>query len=105
MLRLIRRHLTACPHTSSTYRRCRCPIHVYGTLAGERIRKSLDLTAWEAASDLIRDWEATGQIGVVKAETPTITEAVGKCLYDLEHGQQRKAATLSKHKNLLEKRL
>src|SRR5687767_12687981 len=100
MLRLIRSHIAPCPHISSTYRRCKCPIHVYGTLASERIRKSLDLTSWEAASDLIRDWEATGQIGVVKVEIPSITDAVAKCLHDLKHGQQRKPATLSKHKNL-----
>ena len=52
-LRLIRRHLKDCPHTSTRYRRCKCPIHVYGTLAGERIRKALDQTSWDAASELI----------------------------------------------------
>ncbi|MDO8430781.1 MAG: site-specific integrase [Candidatus Binatus sp.] len=41
----------------------------------------------------------------MKPEVPTVKEAVGKFLHDLEHGQQRKAATLQKHKNLLEKRL
>jgi integrase len=78
---------------------------VYGTLAGEKIRRALDLTSWEAASDLIRGWEASGQIGIVKPEVPTIKEAVSKFLHDLEHGQRRTAATLSKHRNLLEKRL
>jgi hypothetical protein len=72
-LRLIRRHLKDCPHTSTKYRRCKCPIHVYGTLAGERIRKALDQTSWEAASELITAWTAAGEIGVVKAEAPTIT--------------------------------
>ncbi len=105
MLRLIRRHLKSCPQTSSKYRRCGCPIHVYGTLGGEKVRRALDLNSWEAASDLVRGWEASGQIGVVKPEVPTVKEAVSKFLHDLEHGQQRKAATLSKHKNLLGKRL
>jgi integrase len=105
MLRLIRRHLKSCPHTSSKYRRCSCPIHVYGTLAGEKVRRALDLTSWEAASDLVRGWDASGQVGVVKPEVPTVKEAVSKFLHDLEHGQKRTAATLSKHKNLLEKRL
>ena len=36
---------------------------------------------------------------------PDINEAVSKFLYDLEHGQKRKTATLQKHRNLLEKRL
>jgi hypothetical protein len=78
---------------------------VYGSLGRENVRRALDLNSWEGASDLIRGWEASGQIGVVKAEVPTVKEAVSKFLHDLEHGQQRKAATLSKHKNLLEKRL
>lgn len=106
MLRLIRRHVKTCPHISSRYRRCNCPIHVYGTLGGEKkIRKALDLTSWEAASDLVRGWEASGQIGVLKTEVPDVKDAVDKFLHDLEHGQQRKSATLQKHKNLLEKRL
>jgi hypothetical protein len=33
---------------------------VQGTLGGETIRKALDLTAWEAASDLVRGWESAG---------------------------------------------
>ena len=45
-LRLIRRHLKDCSHTSTKYRRCKRPIHVYGTLGGEKIRKALDQTSW-----------------------------------------------------------
>lgn len=105
MLRLIRRHIKACPHTSSRYRRCTCPIHVYGTLGGEKIRRALDLNSWEAASELVRGWESSGQLGIVKADVPTVKEAVQKFLHDLEHGQHRKPTTLSKHTNLLVKRL
>ena len=36
-LRLIRRHLKDCSHTSTKYRRCKRPIHVYGTLGGEKL--------------------------------------------------------------------
>ena len=43
-LRLIRRHLQDLPAHLHEVRRCKCPIHVYGTLAGERIRKALDQT-------------------------------------------------------------
>jgi hypothetical protein len=43
-----------------------------GTLRGEKIRKSLDLTPWEAASDLVAAWSASGQIGVVKPDVPTV---------------------------------
>jgi integrase len=35
------------------------------------------LRSWSAATDLVRDWEAAGEIGVVKKpEVPTIAEAV-----------------------------
>jgi hypothetical protein len=45
VLTIYRRHLKSCPHTSATYRRCKCPIHVRGTLNRKMIkRQSLDLT-------------------------------------------------------------
>ena len=78
---------------------------MYGTLGGEKIRRALDLTSWEAASELVRGWESSGQLGVVKADVPTVKEAVQHFLHDLEHGQHRKPTTLSKHTNLLVKRL
>jgi integrase len=83
-LRLIRRHLKDCPHTSTRYRRCRCPIHVYGTLAGEKIRKALDQTSWDAATDVINAWTAAGEIGTIKADTPTVRDAVRKFLDDCD---------------------
>jgi integrase/recombinase XerD len=105
VLAIYRRHQPPCRYTSRRFRNCKCPIWVQGSLRGEYLRQSLDLRSWEAASDLVRGWEASGEIGVVKPEVPEVNEAVEKFLHDLEHGQQRKAPTLSKHKNLLEKRL
>jgi integrase len=102
-LRLIRRHLKDCPHTSTRYRRCRCPIHVYGTLAGEKIRKALDQTSWDAASDLITAWTAAGEIGVVKAEAPTVPEAVGKYIADCE-ARKLGWEAMRKYRHLLEDR-
>ena len=61
VLRLYRRHRLSCSHKSERYRRCQCPIYVEGSLAGEQVRKSLDLKSWEAASDLVAKWNATGQ--------------------------------------------
>ena len=50
MLTIYRRHLKCCHQTSVAYRRCKCPIHVRGTLNGQRIkRQSLDLVNWEKA--------------------------------------------------------
>jgi hypothetical protein len=102
-LRLIRRHLKDCPHTSTTYRRCRCPIHVYGSLAGEKIRKALDQTSWEAASELITAWTAAGEIGVVKVQAPTVAQAVGKYLADCE-ARHLGWETMRKYRHLLEDR-
>ena len=53
-----------------------------GSLQGEYVRQSLDLRSWEAASDLVHGWEASGQIGVVKAEIPSIKDAVSKFFED-----------------------
>jgi integrase len=103
-LRLIRRHLKECPHTSTRYRRCRCPIHVYGTLGGQAIRRALDQTSWDAAVELINGWTASGEIGVVKAEAPSVREAIAKFLADCEArhlGWEAKR----KYRHLLEDRL
>ena len=52
-------------------------------MRGEYIRRGLNLRSWSAATDLVRDWEAAGQIGVVKrVEVPTIAEAVDKFFID-----------------------
>jgi integrase/recombinase XerD len=102
-LRLIRRHLKDCHHSSTRYRRCKCPIHVYGTLAGEKIRKALDQTSWEAASELINAWTAAGEIGVVKIEAPTIREAVAKFFEDCE-ARKLGWEAMRKYRHLLDDR-
>ena len=63
MLTIYRRHLLSCQQTSVTYRRCKCPIHVRGTLNRQKIRRqSLDLINWEKAQEKVRQWEAQGYI-------------------------------------------
>jgi integrase len=104
VLNLYRRHYAPCPHTKRRYRRCACPIWVEGTLRGEKIRKSLDLTSWEAASDLVAAWSASEQIGVVKPDVPTVQEAVSKFFEDAVARGLRDSTT-NKLKNVLEKRL
>ena len=105
MLTIYRRHQPPCPHRSRRFRHCKCPLWVQGSLRREYIRQSLDLRSWEAASDLVRGWEASGEVGVVKPDVPTVQDAVAKFLHDLEHGQRRKAATIQKYTNVLENRL
>ena len=85
-------------------REAACPIWVQGSLRGECIRKSLNLRSWEAASELVRGWEASGMIGVVKPDLPTVAEAVTKFFADATARQLSKS-TISKQKNVLEKRL
>lgn len=79
MLTIFRGHLKSCPHTSRRSRRCRCPLHVEGTPAGEAIRKALDLTSWEAAQNFVPKWEATGRI---TRATVSVADAVEKYLAD-----------------------
>src|SRR6266849_3863880 len=73
MLTLFRRHLRSCPQNSRSYRRCKCPIHVEGSLGGEKIRKSLDLTNWEAAQNRLREWEVRGEIKLKRSDQTEIT--------------------------------
>jgi hypothetical protein len=85
MLTLFRRHLKGCPHNSRSYRRCKCPIHVDGSLGGQKIRKSLDLTNWEAAQNQVREWEVKGEIRVNRlgeGELPTVGRALDLFMED-----------------------
>ena len=69
MLQIYRRHLKSCSHTSRSYRRCPCPIWVQGArFGGETIRRAMDVTSIEAASNLVAQWNAAGAIGAVKQE-------------------------------------
>lgn len=104
VLTLYRRHLKACPHSARKFRRCQCPVWVEGTLGGEKIRKALDQTSWGAASDLITAWTASGQIGVIREEIPSVTEAVEKFLADAK-ARHLSRETVRKYENLLTKRM
>ena len=103
MLAIYRRHQSPCKHTSRRFRACKCPIWVQGSLRGEYVRRSLDLRSWEAASDLVRGWEASGEVGVVKPEVPTVSEAVTKFMDDAK-ARHLATETIRKYKNLLERR-
>jgi integrase len=67
---------------------------VQGILRGETIRKSLDLTNWEAANKLVRDWEVDG-IAVVK----TASDAVDGFISDRE-AMKLSDAMMRKYRNL-----
>ncbi len=103
MLALYRRHQPPCKHTSRRFRTCKCPIWVQGSLRGEYVRRSLDLRSWEAASELVRGWEASGQVGVIKPEVPTVSEAVTRFLDDAR-ARHLATETIRKYQNLIERR-
>src|SRR5262245_17415094 len=103
-LRLIRRHLKECRQTSTRYRRRKRPVHGYGPLAGEKIRRALDQTSWDAATELINGWTVAGEIGVVKVEAPTLREAVNKFIADCE-ARKLGWEAMRKYRHLLEDRL
>src|ERR1043165_1607514 len=86
-LTIFRRHLKRCAQTDRYFRRCSCPISVEGTLAGEEVRKALNLTSWEAAQNLIAEWNRAGKIGAELQKKKTPAEAIAAFLLDAEIGR------------------
>jgi integrase/recombinase XerD len=78
------------------------PTWVQGSLAGDYLRRSLDLVSWEAAQDLVRGWEASGEVGVVKAVVPSIDEAIERFFDDVK-ARGLSEATIGKQNVLLRK--
>jgi site-specific recombinase XerD len=101
VLSIYRRHAPPCRHRSRRFRKCKCPIWVQGSLGGEYIRRSLDLRAWEAATDRVREWESAGKLGHKRIAVPTIAEAVEKFLADAE-ARNLKESSLKKYRRLLQ---
>lgn len=108
MLTIFRRHTRDCEYFGKSRsargnRNCRlkCPIHVEGSLGREKVRRALDQTSWEAASNLIAQWNASGVIGVANIELPTIDEAVKKYVADAE-ARSLRPESLKKIKNVVE---
>ena len=64
----------------------------------------MNLTSWEAASDLVAAWTAAGEVGVVKPETPTVKESVKRFFEDCT-ARHLRTPTIEKLKLLLEKQL
>lgn len=108
MLTIYRRHYAPCKHAGSPhprrFRNCQCPIWVQGTLGSQTVKRALELRSWQAASDLVRDWEVDGRIDAPKPVVPTIREAVERFLADAA-AQNLKSESIRKYRNVLEKRL
>lgn len=103
-LTLFRRHIKKCKHTSRTFRRCQCPIHVEGSLGGHLIRMSLDQSNWDAATRLIGKWTEAGAIGQVYGDAKPASEAIVDFLADIKQ-RGLAEATIGKYRLLLQRRL
>jgi integrase len=84
--------VAGCKNTSRKQRNCRCPIWAEGTIHDEKIRRSLDLSNWEAAVRLVREWEINKP-----SSTLTVGEAFGKFLKDAE-ARKLRGSSLLKYK-------
>ena len=93
MLTLYRRHRAKCKSTARRSK-CFCPIWVQGVLRGESIRKSLDLTNWEAANRVINDWEVRGQ-----DKSVSVREAGERWIADCE-ARKLKPQSLRKYREV-----
>jgi hypothetical protein len=76
MLSLYRRHVSTCGKSSRRERRGSCPIWVQGPLGGEKIRKALDPSAWDAAEKVVHGWREAGKIGAEGRKLVLVSEAV-----------------------------
>ena len=130
---LYRRHFRKCKYhrrsrSEARSQRCHCPVWVQGTLGGDYVRRSLDQTSWEAATDIVRAWTTAGKIqttpepsdaasqsaAVVDAppaqdtepDSPpvSIAKAVDEFLADCK-ARHLKPATIAKYRTLLKKHL
>lgn len=82
MLTIYRRHAATCRHKSRHERRCQCPVWAQGTIGGRKIRQSLDLTSWEAATALVHTWETSGRFGSATRDVPSLEKAIDGYLDD-----------------------
>jgi integrase len=73
---------------------------VQGTVAGEPVRKSLDLTNWERATEVVRDMELAGTVEMPKDDRIMVTDAIQKFITDAT-ARNLASSTLKKYRVLL----
>lgn len=108
MLTLYRRHHPPCKFVNAPHprrhRTCQCPIRVQGTPGSQTVKRALEFRSWQAASDLVRGWEADVQIGGGKPVVPSIAQAIDHFLADLS-AQNLSPESIRKYNNVLVTRL
>src|SRR5664279_430185 len=83
MLTIYRRHRAKCKFKGRRAK-CFCPIWAQGLLRGKPVRKSLDVTSWEAAQKIARDLEIAGD------DIPSVRDA---CDRFITYQRSRKIST------------
>ena len=99
MLETFRRHKKECPHKHKgrSYRHCRCPLYVDGTLNGGEIpRRSLGTRNWEVAQGIVREWEAKGSAPPDESPPVGLETAFQDFLADLERRELARS-TIAKY--------
>src|ERR1700733_11637611 len=97
MLTLWRRHKSTCKYKGDRYwRKCRCAVHVEGTVEGKYLRQSLKTRSWERGEELKRQLED----GITpKGNSITVKDALDAFVKDCESRNLGKS-TLGKYKRL-----
>src|SRR5689334_14467711 len=104
MLIIYRRCLAENPRRGRSYWRCNCPIWVPGTLGGQNVRQSVDVTSREAGSRLVNEWTARAVVGRPTQEPPRVGDAVRLSL-EAKRKKFLAEATLKKLRTIFEKQL
>lgn len=79
-----------------TYRRCKCPVWVFGSVDGKRVRKALDTSSWERGEEWLREHDPL--------EVPikmTLPDAGERFLADMK-SRSLSAETIKKYERLFE---
>jgi integrase/recombinase XerD len=77
-----------------TYRRCKCPVWVFGSVQGRRIREALDTTSWDRAEEILRARDP-----VEAPVTMTLAEAGARFIADCE--RRNGADTTAKYRLMI----
>lgn len=85
-LNILRKHKKSCSadRHDRTFRRCKCPIHVEGTLEGKLLRVSTKTNVWERAQEMVAEAMRNGYWGPSPVAAIPVTEALAQWIADAE---------------------
>ena len=105
MLTVYSRHVWDCRYRSDRrWLKCRCPKWAQGRLAGNLVRRSLNVRDERAALRIARDWEITGCAPSEERESPRLTpEAARDEFLDDLRARNSKASTIRQYRLILDR--